>query len=170
MRLCVSPCRVSIFQVTSQSRTSLSNEFLCFSCWSTTRHFDEIFPVFLIEPHKMRRQKKKQKKKCSSAELKPITWDVYKSILPLGDWHCEHSPAKWNKDDTSSLLLLSLQLEIEKEYEAIKSYRCFPACISFTWGDCFSSPHIMTYFLCHCHILFFSSRTPRRGRGFIQLS
>lgn len=132
--VCQSMSRVHI-SVALQSRTSLSDEFLCFSCWSTTRHFDEIFPVFLIEPQEMRRQKRK--KKCSSAELKPITWDVYKSILPLGDWHCEHSPAKRNKDDTSSLLLLSHQLEIEKEYEAIKSYRCFPACISFTWGIVF---------------------------------
>lgn len=39
-----------------------------------------------------------------------------KTILSLGDWHCEHSPANGtilDKDETSSLLLLLLHLEIE---------------------------------------------------------
>lgn len=47
----------------------------------------------------------------------------FETYCPLGNWHCEHSPAHGttlDKDKTSSLLLLSLQLEIEKEYEAIQ--------------------------------------------------
>lgn len=76
----------------------------------------------------------------SSAKLRLIQGDVSQNILPLGDWHCEHSPANGtisDGDKTISLLLLSLPLDLEKEYEAIKSNKWSPACTSVTKGTDF---------------------------------
>lgn len=86
----------------TQSRVGLASELLRFRCWSTTWRFDEIClpdPASLDETTNI----------CSSARNK--TGMFFQNILPLGDWHCEHSPAHGtmlDKGRTSSLLLPSL--------------------------------------------------------------
>lgn len=59
---------------------------------------------------------------------------------PLGDWHCEHSPANGrisDKDRESLPPFLLLHLEIEKEYEAINFNGCSLACTSVITGTDF---------------------------------
>ena len=75
-----------------------------------------------------------------------MKWDA-SNILPLGDWHCEHTRENrtiLDKEKDKRLpSLLMLQLEIEKENEAIKFNRCSLACTSVAKGTIFFSSHLV---------------------------
>lgn len=74
---------------------------------------------------------------CEAAQLNQ---DETSNPPPLGDWHCEHSPANGrisDKDRESLPPFLLLHLEIEKEYEAINFNGCSLACTSVITGTDF---------------------------------
>lgn len=74
---------------------------------------------------------------CEAAQLNQ---DETSNPPPLGDWHCEHSPANGrisDKDRESLPPFLLLHLEIEKEYETINFNGCSLACTSVITGTHF---------------------------------